>query len=114
MLRIVTDGAADMPPAWEKEFDIHVIPVNIRFGEKSYLQYAELDHAGFYRMVDETKTIPKTAQPSPHQFVEFYEKIAQPARPLLKTTGAEFHQCQQADSRVEQGKGQRLEFEMLA
>jgi DegV family protein with EDD domain len=83
MLRIVTDGAADMPAAWEKEFDIQVIPVNIRFGEKTYLQYVELDNAGFYRMVDETKTIPKTAQPSPHQFVEFYERVAQPGDTIL-------------------------------
>jgi DegV family protein with EDD domain len=83
MLRIVTDGAADMPPAWEKEFDIQVIPINIRFGEKTFLQYVELDNAGFYRMVDETKTIPKTAQPSPHQFAEFYEKIAQKGDTIL-------------------------------
>jgi DegV family protein with EDD domain len=83
MLRIVTDGAADMPPAWEQEFDVQVIPVNIQFGEKTYLQYVELDNAGFYRMVDETKTIPKTAQPSPHQFVEFYEKIARPGDTIL-------------------------------
>ncbi|MBI3737924.1 MAG: DegV family EDD domain-containing protein, partial [Chloroflexi bacterium] len=76
MLRIVTDGAADMPPAWEKEFDIQVIPINITFGDKTYLQYVDLDNAGFYKMVDETKKIPKTAQPSPHQFVEFYRKIA--------------------------------------
>jgi DegV family protein with EDD domain len=83
MLRIVTDGAADMPPAWEKEFDIQVIPINIRFGEKTFLQYVELDNAGFYRMVDETKTIPKTAQPSPHQFAEFYKKVAQPGDTIL-------------------------------
>ncbi|SRR5581483_11111922 len=76
MLRIVTDGAADMPPAWEKEFDIQVIPINITFGDKTYLQYVDLDNAGFYKMVDETRKIPKTAQPSPHQFVEFYRKIA--------------------------------------
>lgn len=83
MLRIVTDGAADMPSAWEQDFDVQVIPVNIRFGEKTYLQYIELDNAGFYRMVDETKTIPKTAQPSPHQFVEFYEKVARPGDTIL-------------------------------
>jgi DegV family protein with EDD domain len=83
MLRIVTDGAADMPPAWEQEFDVQVIPVNIRFGEKTYLQYVELDNAGFYRMVEETKTIPKTAQPSPHQFVEFYDKVARPGDTIL-------------------------------
>ena len=77
MLKIVTDGAADMPPEWEKEFDIEVIPINIQFGEKTYLQYVDLDNASFYKMVDETKTIPKTSQPSPHQFAEFYKKIAE-------------------------------------
>ncbi|MBI1855839.1 MAG: DegV family protein [Chloroflexi bacterium] len=76
MLRIVTDGAADMPSAWEKQFDIQVIPVNIQFGDKSYLQNVDLDNAGFYKMVDETRKIPKTSQPSPHQFAEFYKKIA--------------------------------------
>lgn len=83
MLRIVTDGAADMPQAWEKEYDIQIVPVNIRFGDKTYLQYSELDNAGFYRMVDQTKTIPKTAQPSPHQFAEFYDKIAKPGDTIL-------------------------------
>ncbi len=77
MLRIVTDGAADMPPEWEKEYDIQVIPIHIQFGEKTYLQYVELDNAGFYKMVDETNTVPKTAQPTPHEFAEFYNKIAQ-------------------------------------
>ena len=77
MLRIVTDGAADMPVEWEREFDIQVIPINIQFGEKTYLQGVDLDNAGFYRLVDETHTIPKTSQPSPHQFVEFYTKVAQ-------------------------------------
>jgi DegV family protein with EDD domain len=77
MLRIVTDGAADMPPEWEKEFDIQVVPINIQFGEKTYLQGVDLDNAGFYKMVEETRTIPKTAQPSPHQFAEFYKKVAQ-------------------------------------
>ena len=77
MLRIVTDGAADMPAGWEQEYDIQIIPINIQFGDKTYLQAVDLDNVGFYRMVDETKTIPKTSQPSPHQFVEFYRKIAQ-------------------------------------
>jgi DegV family protein with EDD domain len=83
MLRIVTDGAADMPPAWEKEFEIAVIPINIQFGERTYLQYVDLDNDGFYQKVEETKTIPKTSQPSPHQFVEFYKKVAQPGDTIL-------------------------------
>jgi len=83
MLRIVTDGAADMPPTWEKEFDIQVIPINIQFGDKSYLQYVDLDNAGFYKLVSETGKIPKTSQPSPHQFAEFYRKIARKGDQIL-------------------------------
>jgi DegV family protein with EDD domain len=83
MLRIVTDGAADMPHAWLSEFDLHVVPINIQFGERTYLQDVDLDNAGFYKMVDETRMIPKTSQPSPHQFVEFYKKVAQSGDTVL-------------------------------
>ena len=83
MLRIVTDGAGDIIPSWGKEYGIDVIPVNILFGEKSYLQGVELDNEGFYKLVDESKRIPKTSQPSPHQFVEFYRKIAQKGDTIL-------------------------------
>lgn len=83
MLRIITDGAADMPPGWEQEFDLKIIPINIQFGEKTYLQYIDLDNEGFYRMVDESGKIPKTSQPSPHQFAEFYKKIAKKGDTIL-------------------------------
>jgi DegV family protein with EDD domain len=83
MIRIVTDGAADMPKDWEKSFDIDVIPINIHFGDKTYLQFRDLSNDGFYKMVDETRKIPKTSQPSPHQFMEFYQKIAQPGDTIL-------------------------------
>ena len=83
MLRIVTDGAGDILPAWGKEYGIDIIPVNILFGEKSYLQGVELDNEGFYKMVEENRKIPKTSQPSPHQFVEFYKKIAQKGDTIL-------------------------------
>jgi DegV family protein with EDD domain len=83
MLRIVTDGAADLLPAWKAEYGIDVIPVNIMFGERSYLQGVELDNEGFYKLVDEKKRIPKTSQPTPHQFVEFYRRIAQKGDTIL-------------------------------
>jgi DegV family protein with EDD domain len=83
MLRIVTDGAADLPQAWQKEFDIDVVPINIHFGNKTYLQGIDLDNEGFYKLVDETRKIPKTSQPSPHQFSEFYRKIAQKSDTIL-------------------------------
>jgi len=77
MLRIVTDGAADMPRAWQEEYDIQVVPVNIHFGDKTFLSDIDLNNEGFYKLVDESKKIPKTSQPSPHQFAEAYKKLAE-------------------------------------
>lgn len=83
MLHIVTDGAADMPPEWGEEYDIHTIPINIQFGDKTFLQFIDLDFDSFYEMVDETNTVPKTSQPSPHQFVEYYKNIAKEGDTIL-------------------------------
>jgi DegV family protein with EDD domain len=83
MLRIVTDSTVDLLPEWTKEYGIETIPLNILFGEKTYLQGVELDNEGFYKLVDESKRIPTTSQPSPHQFVEFYRKVAQKGDTIL-------------------------------
>ena len=83
MLRIVTDGAADLPLAWEDEYCIDIVPINVHFGEKTYLQFVDLDFEGFYQLVAETKEFPKTSQPSPHQFVEYYKKIAKEGDTIL-------------------------------
>jgi DegV family protein with EDD domain len=74
MLGIVTDGAVDFPSDWGKEFDIKVVPINIHFGEKTYIQNVDLNLDQFYKMVDDkSNPFPKTSQPSPHQFAEFYK-----------------------------------------
>jgi DegV family protein with EDD domain len=83
LLHIVTDGAADMPPGWDQEYGIHVVPINIHFGDRTYLQGVDLSNEGFYRLVDESGKIPKTSQPSPHQFREVYQRIARVGETVL-------------------------------
>jgi DegV family protein with EDD domain len=83
MLRIVTDGATDLPAGWEEEFDIQIVPINIHFGEETFLQYVEMDLEGFYEKVGTSSVFPKTSQPSPHQFSEFYKTIAQEGDTIL-------------------------------
>ena len=83
MLRIVTDGAVDMPDEWRDEYDIQTIPINVHFGEKTYLQNVDLDLPTFYKLVAESSVFPKTSQPSPHQFVEFYKNIAKEGDTIL-------------------------------
>jgi fatty acid kinase fatty acid binding subunit len=83
MLHIVTDGAADMPPTWAVEYNIQVVPINIHFGDQTYLQGIDLTNEDFYRLVDETGKVPKTSQPSPYQFKEFYRRIAKRGETVL-------------------------------
>ena len=83
MLRIVMDGAGDMPEGWAEAYDIHVIPINIQFKDQSFLQGVDLSNEQFYDVVQANGMIPKTSQPTPYQFIEFYKRIAQVGDTIL-------------------------------
>lgn len=83
MLRIITDGAADLPAGWAEEFEIEIVPINIHFGEETFLQYIEMDLQEFYNKVGSSPVFPKTSQPSPHQFAEFYKASAKEGDTVL-------------------------------
>lgn len=76
MLKIVTDGAIDMPQEWFQKYKIELIPLMVRFGEEVFTQGVNIDLNNFYNLVKEKNVIPKSSLPSPAQVVEFYRKIA--------------------------------------
>lgn len=82
-MRIVMDGGGDMPPGWVEEYDIDVIPINIHFKNRVYLQGIDLTDEDFYRLADQNREIPKTSQPSPQQFTDLFKKIAHPGETIL-------------------------------
>ena len=83
MLHIVMDSAGDLPPDWIDRYQVNIIPVNIHFGDQTYLDRVDLSSEDFYRTVIESRQVPKTSQPSPHQFVDFYRKIARAGETIL-------------------------------
>jgi DegV family protein with EDD domain len=83
MLKIVTDGGADFPENWQQDYEIHVLPLRIRFGDHTYVQGIDIDKDRFYKIVEESKQIPRTSLPSPAQIVEFYRNIALPGDSIL-------------------------------
>lgn len=83
MIRIVTDGSADMPEGWEQEYEIHVLPLSIQFGDELYLQGRDVTVKNFYKMVIEKRLPPKTSLPSPHQIMDFYRSVAQKGDEIL-------------------------------
>jgi DegV family protein with EDD domain len=83
MLRIVMDSAGDMPIDWMREYEIDVIPINVHMGDKVYLEDVDLTSEEFYSWVKQSGSVPKTSQPSPQQYIDFYRKIAQPGDVIL-------------------------------
>jgi DegV family protein with EDD domain len=83
MLRIVMDDAGDIPEDWLSKYDIQVIPINLHFNNKIFRQGVDLNNDDFYHLVETTGVIPKTSQPTPQQFVEFYKRIAQASDTIL-------------------------------
>jgi len=82
-MRIVIDSAGDMPIGWAEDFDVQIIPINIHFGEQTFLSGIDLSNRDFYRLADESGVIPKTSQPTPQQFISFYEKVAKVGETIL-------------------------------
>lgn len=76
-VRIVTDSTADIPLDQAEELGITIVPLTVFFGEDAYLDNVELDNAGFYKKLQESKTLPRTSQPSPAAFQEAYTRLIQ-------------------------------------
>ncbi len=106
-LKIAIDGGADLPTGWMSEFKIRMIPINILFGERTYLQGVELSDQEFYRMAREGGSFPKTSQPSPHQFIQFYRSIRESWRsdPFFKHLQQAFWYAELSPGRGERAHG---------
>jgi DegV family protein with EDD domain len=77
------DGAGDIPKEWLEKYDIQVIPINIHFENKMFQQGIDLSNDDFYHIADTSGVIPKTSQPTPQQFVDFYKRIAKASDTIL-------------------------------
>ncbi len=73
-IALVTDGTADITDELKKDYDIHVVPMKVMFGDEVYSD-GEITHEDFYRRLAEGKVLPKTSQPSPEDFGHLYAKL---------------------------------------
>ena len=83
MIHIITDSTVDMPSDWMEKYNIHIIPMNIIFGARTYLDGIDVSNKNFYDMVEQTGIIPKTACPAPGQWCALIRKIARAGDDIL-------------------------------
>lgn len=73
-IKIITDSCSDLPQEILEKYNIGVVPLEIRFGNKTFLDGIDLTNKEFYNMMREHKTLPKTASPSPERFIKEFER----------------------------------------
>lgn len=83
MVRIVTDSVSDIPAELAEQLKITVIPLYVRFGSEVYRDGVELSHGDFYRKLVTSRRLPTTSAPSPRDFSNVYDKLADETDEIL-------------------------------
>ena len=74
-IAILTDSASDITPDMIEGLDITVIPIRLKIGENNYKDGVNLSKKEFWHKLLTEKVVPKTAQPSPAEFRDYYEEL---------------------------------------
>jgi DegV family protein with EDD domain len=72
---VVTDSTAYIPKEIRDKWNIHMIPLNVIFGNEAYQEEVDITAGQFYQQVKE-KELPTTSQPPIGQFVELFETLS--------------------------------------
>ncbi len=73
-IALVTDSTADLTEEIKNKYNIHVVPLKVRFEDKEYLD-SELTSDEFYEKLKQAKQLPVTSQPSPEDFSKLYREL---------------------------------------
>ena len=85
-VRIVVDSVADLPPQVAQELGITVVPLHVRFGTEVYRDGVDLTADEFFDRLEHSKILPVTSVPSPGDFAETYDKLAEETDEILVIT----------------------------
>ena len=72
---VVVDSAADIPEDEMDRLGIHMVPVRVHFGERSYLDKVGITPDEFYAEIARGGEPPKTSQPPPGDFRRQFEYL---------------------------------------
>jgi DegV family protein with EDD domain len=81
---LVTDSTANLPAELVDQYHIHVIPLNLMFGDKTYRDNVDISVDEFYERLAAVKdNLPAPSQPSAGAFLDVYKQVAQEADTIV-------------------------------
>jgi DegV family protein with EDD domain len=75
-VKVVVDSTSDIPEKLAKEWGITVVPTYVVFGSKSYRDRLDISDDEIYTKLDNDSVFPTTSVPSPQDFADVYNKLA--------------------------------------
>jgi DegV family protein with EDD domain len=75
-IALVTDSTCDLAEDILDDYQIHMLPVNISFGENHYLDKITITPNQFYKMLNDSPDYPKSSQVNEKSFVNLYSHLA--------------------------------------
>jgi DegV family protein with EDD domain len=78
-IAVVTDSTAYLPPKLVAQYGIRVIPLELIWGDETFLDGVAIDPPTFYERLSCSPDIPSTTQPSAGAFTDFFTDVAQDA-----------------------------------
>ncbi len=81
---LVVDSASDIPENLMEQSYVHMVPVKLLYGEKSYLDRIALSPEHYYKMLDSPKAnLISTSQPSPGEFERSFSFLSEHYRDII-------------------------------
>ena len=75
-IRVVTDSTADLTPELVERYGITVVPLTVFADGKAYKDKIDITTEEFYALLQSSKELPTTSQPSPAAFADVYRQLA--------------------------------------
>ena len=74
---VVTDSTADLPDEWRDRYGIEVVPLKVLFGAETFRDRVDMTDVEFFRRLASATKLPTTSAPSPGEFAEVYQRLAE-------------------------------------
>jgi len=82
-IAIVTDSSANLPPELVREYDIHIVPIYLRWNGKDYRDGVDISPEEVYHRLRSSTSLPKTSAPSVGDFLRTYMALASEADVII-------------------------------
>lgn len=107
-INLITDSACELSESMQKATDRILIPFSINIGDKSYVDDGSIDLPELRKVMKDYDGVPKTAAPSPYDFLNAFEKSAESFAVTISSSLSATYSNAMLAKKMAEEKGNRL------